>query len=58
MDRSVQVNKQRNTFRYEIMWERNAELQTAIERSWLRKNPGSDLEALCKSLETVANDLK
>jgi hypothetical protein len=52
------VNKQRNTFRYEIMWERNAELQTAIERSWLRKNPGSDLGALCKSLETVANDLK
>jgi hypothetical protein len=40
------------------MWEREAELQTVIEKSWLRKNTGSDLGALSKSLETVTNDLK
>jgi hypothetical protein len=28
------------------MWERDAELQAVIEKSWLRKNPGSDLGAV------------
>jgi hypothetical protein len=58
LDRSGRVQQQKKAFRYEIMWEREAELQTVIEKSWLRKNPGSDLGALSKSLETVTNDLK
>jgi hypothetical protein len=44
------THRQGRPFRYEIMWEREAELQSVIEKSWLRKNPGSDLGALSKSL--------
>jgi hypothetical protein len=58
LERTCKGAHQNKPFRYEIMWEREADMQAVIERSWLGKNRGSDLGALSKSLETVTNDLK
>jgi hypothetical protein len=58
LDRSSGVPLQKRQFSYEIMWERETDQQLVIERSWLRKHPGSDLGALSKSLETVVNELQ
>jgi hypothetical protein len=58
VDRASGVSHQRRIFRYEIMWEREPELQTVIERSWTHKNPGSDLGALSSSLAKVTADLQ
>lgn len=52
------THRQGRPFKYDIMWEREAELQSVIEKSWLRKYPGSDLGALSKSLEIVTTNLR
>lgn len=40
-------------FRYEIMWEREEELGSIIEKAWQKKNPGSDLGALADALKRL-----
>jgi hypothetical protein len=45
-------------FRYEIMWERDANLGTEIEKAWLWRNQGSDLGVLADNLKEMASSLK
>lgn len=45
-------------FRYEIMWERESDLGTVIEKAWLNQNPGSDLGVLADGLKAVTRELK
>jgi hypothetical protein len=40
VDRSNGGPRQRRIFRYEIMWEREQDLQKVIEKAWLSRNPG------------------
>ncbi|WVZ52430.1 hypothetical protein U9M48_003485 [Paspalum notatum var. saurae] len=45
-------------FRYEIMWERDEFLGVEIEKTWARRNPGSDLGGLAENLKQVASALR
>jgi hypothetical protein len=45
-------------FHYEIMWEREPSLSAEIEKSWLRRNPGSDLGSVADNLKSMTAALK
>ena len=46
------------TFRYEIMWEREEELGIVVEQAWKKRNPGSDLGALASAMQGVTKELR
>jgi len=54
----VEQRSRGSIFRYEIMWEREEDLNTVVETAWQKRNPGSDLGSLSIALKTVTKDLK